>query len=554
MAVWADAWAGRDASGKWSLAASARATHSMRAPRRRGCASDAPGGKLCAQPGARDDSKPTRVTRDDLESAVAADDDESGNEGPVARREPDVPDVRTEPPRRRRMPHAIVMMMLIITGAVLLTWFVPSGAYQRGDDGLVVPGSFQPIPKDYSLFEGKGKGEGEGEVARPVSPIAIFSSVPAGMAGAAPLIFMILFIGGMFGVLRRTGALDAGLDRLLALTKGDVLLLAPILMVALSAGSTFLGLISEYLVVIPLVVALARRIGLDNLAGLAIVAVAAKIGYMTSVTNPLPLVIAQPIVGVPMFSGTWLRFVAFALFLAIGIVYLLRTVGRRTRAEATSHAAPPLERSHLLVLGVVVALVGAIVYGARELGWGNLELGAVYLFAAFAIALLARMPSRQAAEAFLGGMNGMMLAAILVGLAKAVEIVLRDGLILDSIIHALAGAAQGHHPVLVAQSMVLVQMLLDVLIPSTSGQAAVTMPILGPIAQLSGVSGQTAVLAFIFGNGLTNMITPTSGMLLAYLATADVSYGRWVRFAFPLFAILAVLALAIVGVAVVIGY
>jgi uncharacterized ion transporter superfamily protein YfcC len=147
----------------------------------------------------------------------------------------------------------------------------------------------------------------------------------------------------------------------------------------------------------------------------------------------------------------------------------------------------------------------------------------------------------------------MVLAAVLVGLARAVELVLREGLILDTIIHTLSLVAEGSHPVVVAQMMVGIQMLLDVLIPSTSGQAAVTMPILGPIAHLAGVSGQVSVSAFIFGNGLTNTITPTSGMLLAYLATADVPYGQWVRFVLPLVGILALMSLGAIAVAVLLG-
>jgi uncharacterized ion transporter superfamily protein YfcC len=194
-----------------------------------------------------------------------------------------------------------------------------------------------------------------------------------------------------------------------------------------------------------------------------------------------------------------------------------------------------------------------MLYGAQKLGWGNMELGSFYIVLGVLIALIGRLPSRKTAVAFLDGMKGMVLASVLVGLARAVEVVLRDGMIMDTIIHTLSQVAQGHHPIVVAQLMVGIQMVLDVLIPSTSGQAAVTMPILSPIAQLAGVSGQVSVSAFIFGNGLTNTITPTSGMLLAYLATADVPYGQWFRFVIPLVGILALTSLAAIAVAVLMG-
>jgi len=454
-----------------------------------------------------------------------------------------------------KMPHAFVMMLLIITAAVALTWVVPSGEFSRSATGLVEPGTYRVIPKEFSADVVLGRGEASEGTARPASPMAIVSTIPHGMEAAASLIFMIMFIGGMFGVLSATGALDAGIERLIALTSGNVYLLAPILMLAIAAGSTFLGLISEYLVIIPIVVLLAKRLGLDNLVGLAMVAIAAKIGYMTSVTNPLPLLIAQPIVGVPVFSGVGFRLVTFILYLTVGVLFLLRHIrksGYKPELDV-AHDASPLQGRYLAIVSILGGAIVVMLYGAQKLDWGNPELGAFYIVLALVIALVGRLPSRRTAVAFLDGMKGMVLAAVLVGLARAVEIVLREGMIMDSIIHALARLAEGSHPMFVAQMMVGIQMVLDVLIPSTSGQAAVTMPILGPIAQLAGVSGQVSVSAFIFGNGLTNTITPTSGMLLAYLATADVQYGQWVRFVIPLVGILALMSLAAISVAVLMG-
>jgi uncharacterized ion transporter superfamily protein YfcC len=303
------------------------------------------------------------------------------------------------------------------------------------------------------------------------------------------------------------------------------------------------------------VVLLANRLGLDNLVGLAIVTIAAKIGYMTSVTNPLPLLIAQPIVGVPVFSGAGFRLVTFVLYLGVGILFLLWHVRRNGYRPdgGVAHDPSPLEGRHQVIIWVLAGAILVLLYGAQKLDWGNPELGAFYIVLGVLIAVIGRLPSRQTAVAFLDGMKGMVLAAVLVGLARAVEVVLRDGMIMDTIIHTLSRTVHGSHPAVVAQMMVGIQMLLDVLIPSTSGQAAVTMPILGPIAQLAGVSGQVSVSAFIFGNGLTNTITPTSGMLLAYLATANVPYGQWVRFVIPLVGILALMSLAAISVAVFIG-
>jgi uncharacterized ion transporter superfamily protein YfcC len=456
---------------------------------------------------------------------------------------------------RFRMPHALVMMMLIIVASVALTYIVPSGAYDRNPAGLVIPGTYHTVTKDYAgglLHDLKSTPAR----AYPASPLAIVSSVPQGMVQTAPLIFMILFIGGMFGVLEETGALNAGIERLLAMTRGNVYVLAPLLMLVLAAGSTFLGLISEYLVVIPIVVVLAERLDLDALFATALVTIAAKIGYMTSVTNPLAVVIAQRIVGVPLFTGSAFRLVTFVVYLAIGIAYLLRYVRRKTngrRAEVAFSTAK-LSRGHVAILLVLLASIGLMVYGAQSLHWKDADLAAMYLFMALAIAVVGGLSSRAAAQGFLRGMQTMVLAGVLVGLAAAVEVVLKDGMILDSVIAFLSRMAEGKPPVVVAQMMVFIEMIIDVFIPSTSGKAAVTMPILGPIGQLSGLAGQITVQAFIFGNGLTNAITPTSGMLLAYLATGKVSYGQWARFVLPLLGILTVLSLLFMAAAVLIGY
>lgn len=457
---------------------------------------------------------------------------------------------------KSRMLHPVAMMLLIMLVAIGLTYILDSGQFQR-HARLVIPGTYQLIAKerDLTALLAASPQVSSAERAYPASLFSAMAAIPAGLAKSAPLVFMIMFIGGMFGVLRKSGALDAGIDRLLARTGGNVYLLTPVLMLAIAAGSTFLGLISEYLVIIPMMLILAQRLGLGPLYATALVAIAAKIGYLASVTNPLALVIAQPIVQVPLLSGAGLRLLVFVLFLAIGIAYLLlyvKRTGYTVPAELNQDSR--LSLSHRFVLMVVGISIVVLVIGTSEWKWGDIQLGAFYIFEGIVIAIAAGMSVRTACDAFVEGMKGMMLAGLLIGLAKAIEIVLHDSLVLDTVIYHLASIVEGRSRIFAAEGMILVQMLLDVLIPSTSGKAAISMPILGPIGHLSGVSGQSVVLAFLFGNGLTNMITPTSGMLLAYLATGKVGYGTWIRFIFPLFAIFTLLAMAVMAFAVFSGY
>lgn len=414
---------------------------------------------------------------------------------------------------RRGMPHAIVMMLLIIVATVAMTYVVPSGEFARSKDGLVTPGSYHTVAKDYSAPFAARPEKVKG-IAYPAQPTAVISSIPAGMTRSAALIFMILFIGGMFGVLQATNALEAGIERLVVVTHGNVNIVVPVFMIVLALGSTFLGLISEYLVVIPIALVLAERLGFDALFGTALVTIAAKIGYLTSVTNPLALAVAQPIVGVPVFSGVWFRAITFIVFLPLGIWYLLRAAKNPERriegtfTRATGDGSRPMTTRQTLVLLVLLAAIGVMVYGVEELKWGNPELSAMYIGVALAIAIVA----------------------------------------------FLTRSVEGKPPVIVANLMMAMQMIIDVFIPSTSGKAAVTMPILGPIGQLAGVSGQVTVQAFLFGNGLMNTVTPTSGMLLAYLATGKVSYGKWIRFIIPLVLILVALCVLALTTAVLIGY
>jgi uncharacterized ion transporter superfamily protein YfcC len=448
----------------------------------------------------------------------------------------------------------VLMMLVVLALAIGLTWIVPSGAFVRKDHN-VVPGTYHVVPKALApeyLLDSPASSD---TAAYPAGITALVTAQPAGMKQSAGLIFMIMFLGGMFGVLRASGALEAAIDRLVAATGGRVAILVPVLMIAISAGSAFLGLISEYLLIIPIMLALADRLGRSALFGLAIVAVAAKIGYLASVANPVALVIAQPIVGVPVFSGWQLRLALWVGLLTLGVLYVLRLARREHPTGApVAHIAPRLAPRQLAIVVALGLAVVVIVIGSTRFGWKDEAFGAFYIALGALIAALAGMRPVAAAHAFIDGMKSMMLAALLVGMAAAVEIVLRDGRVLDTIINALSGLASDKPPYLVGQALMGIEMVLTVLIPSTSAKAALSMPILGPIAQLNGVTGQSTVLAFLLGNGLMNMLSPTSGMLLAYLATGAVGYGAWARFILPLWIGLAVICFVVIALAAAMGY
>ena len=448
----------------------------------------------------------------------------------------------------------VLMMLAAMAFAILLTWIIPSGQHQRvseKDNAPVVAGTYKTLPKPIgvdSLLPGKATPG----VARPVSPVALATSIPEGLKRSASLIFMILTLGGMFGVMRSTGALDAGIQRLIGLSRGRMVILVPVLMLAFSAGSTFLGMISEYLLLIPVMAGLAERLGRSRMFGFAMVTLAAKVGYLASVTSPVALLIAQPIVNVPVFSGLGFRLAIWVSFLAIAMLYVMRE--SRMVTEPAPIDDQPMSGRHLSILLIAGATLALLVIGSLEFGWDDGEFTALFLIASAAMTLAAGIRAGAGVSLFIEGMKAMMLAALLIGMGRAVEVILRDGQILDTIIEAVSTQIHGLSPIFVAPIIMLVEMVLTLLIPSTSAKAALSIPVLGPIGAAAGVSGQTTVLAFLLGNGLVNMLAPTSGMLLAYLAAAGIPYNRWFRFAAPLFGLLTLLSVGALMIAVLIGY
>lgn len=456
--------------------------------------------------------------------------------------------------RERRTTNPIIILMGILFLAMAMSYFVDSGSYERHGKN-VVAGSYQTLEKETSITSLFEVGAYQDTVA-PVSIIDTLMSIPQGLDRGAGLIFMVLIIGGMFGILQQAGAIDAGLERLLSVVRGNVYVLVALLMIVFSAGSTFLGLASEYLLVIPLMVAMSQRLGMSRIIGFAIVCVSVKAGYLASVTNPLPLTIAQPLLGLQIFSGAGVRFMFYLVFLALGIGFMfvmIKKEGFNHEAEFSFDSAR-LSSRHTLMLITLGLGVAFLVYASNTWHWKKEALSAYYIGLSIVLTLMSGLGANGAADAFVAGMKKVLLASFLIGVASAVAVTLEKGQILDAIVYGLMSIIGDGGATVSAIGMFISQLLLDFLIPSTSGQAAVSMPIMGPIGQLSGVSEQTTVIAFLFGNGITNMLTPTSGTLLAYLATAQVGWSDWAKFILPLWAIYIVTAVVLLSLSVALGF
>ncbi|KXU94622.1 hypothetical protein CR51_26610 [Caballeronia megalochromosomata] len=448
------------------------------------------------------------------------------------------------------------MMLGILVFAMALTYLLDAGQFRRHGH-LVEPGSYQRIEKSNSPthFFALSVPDSTAERAYPASAVSLLRAIPDGLTKTSALIFMVMFVGGMFEVFKKTGALDSGLNKLVAVSKGNLYLLAPILILAIGLGSTFLGLMSEYLVLLPVVLALGERLKLSPILSLAMLAFGAKLGYIASVSNPIVLPVAQGIAGVPLFSGAAVRFVVFvvAILSAIGyFIYCLHRTGYQAIRSSPADSKITASQKGVLLLMALATVV--LVWAAPEFKWHNGELSAFYIFLAGVIALTGKLSAREAADAFVQGMKGMMLAALLIGLAATIEIILQRSMVLDTVIDKLSSTVTGQPPAIVAMGIMAIEAVLDLLVPSTSGKAAISMPILAPIAHISGLSPQTCVLSFLLGNGIMGIINPASGLTLAFLAISKVGYGQWVRFAMPLVLILIGVALVTVTLAANFGY
>ncbi|MBL7128029.1 MAG: putative basic amino acid antiporter YfcC [Ignavibacteria bacterium] len=472
-----------------------------------------------------------------------------------------------------KIPHVFTLLTVVVFICSILTYIIKSGDYQRETKQIgaltrtvVIPGTYKEIPKNYSL-EGVVIGrEVEGE-ASPVSLVDFLSAIPRGMEEAADIIFFIFIIGGVFGILQKTGTIMAFVQKLLDSFGDTANLLVIILMTSVAVGASTLGMGEEFIPLIPIFLIVSKKLGYDRVFGLGIVWLAAESGFAAATTNPFTVNIAQGIAEVPLNSGIGFRVIFFSIAMAITIFYLLR-YGAKVKKDHSKSLMPDddfslsdfsfekvvFRKEHIFILIAGAGLFAFIIYAVQVFGWWINEMAGGFLLIGFSAVIISRMSLNNAAKAFIKGLEDMVVAALVVGFARGVQVVLQDGQILDTIIHFAAFHLQQYHNFVAAGGMLAFQTFLNFFIPSGSGQAAVTMPLMAPLSDLIGITRQTAVFAFTCGDGFSNMIIPTSGTLMAVLAIAKVPYTKWLRFALPLFAMLFLLSVIFLIIAVVIHY
>jgi uncharacterized ion transporter superfamily protein YfcC len=453
-----------------------------------------------------------------------------------------------------RMPHTLALLFAMMVVALVMTWTLPQGQFETV---LNEQGRSVVLPGSYAVAEDR--------VWLP--PWALFTAVPRALADAQVIIFFLLIVGGTIAVLRATGALDALLGAILRRIGHSPALLIGLGTGVFALGSGTLGVSTEYIPFAAMLVALCVAMRLDAITAMGIMIGGYCIGYGVATLNPYTVLVAQGVAELPPASGIGFRLALFLPFVAIGVHHTWRYAQRVKRDPAQSlvagvegidqsapEAYPAFTARHTVVLALTGLALAGIVYGILVRGWYLMEVGAVWLGLGLAAGIVGRLGADGTAKRFAAGAAALATVALLVGFARGIGVILEDGRVLHTIVHGLSLPLQQVGPELSAVGMMLVQSVINLFVPSGSGQAFVTMPIMAPLGDIVGVSRQVAVLAFQFGDGFSNILIPTNVVLMAILGVVGIPYDRWFRFAWPLLAkLLAAGAVALV-IAVRVGY
>jgi uncharacterized ion transporter superfamily protein YfcC len=454
---------------------------------------------------------------------------------------------------RFRVPHTLVLLFGMIVAAYVLTYVLPQGTFERVEhDGheIVVADSYQRVSEPVRL------------------PLwAPLTAVPLGFDDAKGIIFFVFIIGGAFGVFRATGAADALIGFLLEVFGGLPGVLVAGGLVVFALGSSTIGMAEEYLPFVPVLLALCIGLRFDAVTAVGILCVGYGIGYGTAVINPFTVMIAQDIAGVAPGSGLGFRVVLLVVMLAIGFQHVWSYASRVRKDPSKSYVADiepdasiterkhvDLDSTHVLALVATLGSLALLLYGLKWQGWYLVEMGALFLGLTLVLGAIARLGFDGTARAFCEGAGELTTTALLIGFARGIGIVLDDGQIVDTIIHGIAQPLKSLGPHAAAVGMLFVQSLCNLFIPSGSGQAYVTMPIMAPLGDIVGVTRQTAVLAYQFGDGFTNILVPTNPVLIGILTMARIPYERWLRFVLPFMVKIWIAAAVAMIVAVIINY
>ena len=468
-----------------------------------------------------------------------------------------------------RFPSAYTILFGLIVLVAIATWFVPAGEYDRVFNEAL--GRDVPVPGTYKEVEPNPQGFFDVVLA----PIAGFYDPGTYEASAIDVALFVLVIGGFLGIVTRTGAIDAGIERAMTGLKGREKWMIPILMALFAAGGTVYGMAEESLAFYTLIIPVMIAARYDAATGVAIIMLGAGVGTLGSTINPFATVIAADAAGIPFTDGIILRFVILILCWLACVIYVMRyaervrqnpelsiVADRRESNEAhflkgrsVGDAPQRLEFTPLrkIVLILFAFTFGVMIWGVSAGGWWMAEMTGLFLVAAIVVGIIARMSEEDFTNTFVDGARDLLGVALVIGIARGIVVVMDAGKMTDTILFWAEGAVSGLSPIAFINTMFGIEVGLSFFVPSSSGLAVLTMPILAPLADFADVQRHLVVTAYQSASGLVNLINPTFAVVMGGLALGRVPYERWLKFMWPLLLTLAVIIMVSISVGTIIA-
>ncbi|WP_053954799.1 YfcC family protein [Inediibacterium massiliense] len=437
--------------------------------------------------------------------------------------------------------YVLIFVILVILSG--LSYIIPAGNYKRIADPLtqityVQPGSYTQISKT------------------PVSLFQLFRAIPQGMITGSNIIIFVFIVGGSFGIINATGIMKRSINALAQKYQGKESWIIPILMTVFAFFGTIFGTAEEFLPFCPIIIALFVALGMDKITGLAVVLIGGCVGFSSGVLNPFTTGIAQQIVELSLFSGISLRLATFVIFLLTSIMYVLHYANKikQPNSMITNQNKYSLKKIDFATIAILISSIFFISYGVLVLQFDTIDVSTIFIIMSLAVGIANRLSSNQLVAEFVKGASSLVYGALIIGMAKAVFVVMEYGHISDTIIYYLSNILNDVNPVIGSVMMYVFHTIINLFLSSATGQASVTMPIMKNLADLSGITRQTAVLAFQFGDGLSNIIFPTSGYFMACLAISNIKWKEWLKWMMPLFIILSIEACLVLIFSTIIHY
>ncbi|ELY5879710.1 YfcC family protein [Cronobacter sakazakii] len=457
---------------------------------------------------------------------------------------------------RFKFPSAYTILFVLIALVAALTWVVPAGKYQMAMNDTL--GKEVPVAGTYAPVEAHP----QGITAILLAPVDGLYNHVTYTAGAIDVALFVLIIGGFLGVVNKTGAIDAGIERVTERLHGKEEWMIPILMALFAAGGTIYGMAEESLPFYTLLVPVMMAARFDPLVAAATVLLGAGIGTLGSTINPFATVIAANAAGIPFTSGIWLRMALLVIGWVICVLWVMRYARRVRQDPSRSVVADQWEanRAHFLgsrsgemlpftmtrkiILVIFAASFAVMIYGVAVRGWWMGEISGVFLAAAIITGVVARMSEEAFTSTFIDGARDLLGVALIIGIARGIVVVMDNGMITHTILHSAENLVSGLSTTVFINVTYWIEVVLSFLVPSSSGLAVLTMPIMAPLADFAHVGRDLVVTAYQSASGIVNLVTPTSAVVMGGLAIARVPYVRYLKWVAPLILILTVLNMA----------